>query len=197
MLKRLLKLNLTCYFSLSPRQAAVRRPATWFLYSRPRLLLIPGNLSHIKTSLSKNEQASAPAMQMRPNPSPAGGVRARPTASGHSELPRRRRPFIWKPGQVLTDCDVLLGPGAGARRGADPGTERPPAWKTPRGADLDFSRGFSSCVFFLQPIFTSFSSCNARFSRPCLDFLTPPRRSSLLPRSASELPKCNNASRPA
>lgn len=120
----LLKSNLTYYFSpLS--QAVVRRRVTRFLYSRSRLLLIPGNLSHIKTSLSKNGQASAPAMQMWTNPARARGVRARrPTASGHSALLRRPWPFIWKPSQVLTDCDVLLLTGRG-RAGRGPSDRTP------------------------------------------------------------------------
>lgn len=143
----LLKSNLTYYFSpLS--QAVVRRPATRFFYSRPRLLPIPGNLSHIKTSLSKNGQASAPAMQMWANPARARGVRARP--------PDSQRPFSAPKAPLALHMETEPGPDrlrrappnrGGGGRGGDLGTELPPACNTLNRGYLELSGGFSSPYF--------------------------------------------------
>lgn len=83
-----------------PSQEAARSRQTRSLYSRPRLLLIPGNLSHIKTSLSKNGRASAPAMQMWPNPAEAAGPARRPPARAiqRSRAPGAALPMEMRPG---------------------------------------------------------------------------------------------------
>lgn len=119
-------------------------------------------------------------MQMQPNPARAGGVRARPTASGHSALPRRRRPFIWKPGQVLTDCDVLLsGRGAGGPAGRGPSDRTPSSLENAqRGIAGLLPWVFYTQYFFFRPSLidilneTPYFHARAQIPRSC----SPPPR---------------------